>query len=473
MPHWSVILSPFYSRLLGSLIGTLCGCSDRPPRSTGKEAGRYSSDAAGSAATRSIGFDASAAMWRSTGLYFAGARHAGWRIGSSCGAVSSPAQSRFPWFSVGSILNRFPALSITTARFFRLPDVHLRGQSSDGSIIFHGLVWSALLVIAGVMLAMRRRMRDEGAAAVQAFGEDFLPLILLFAISVSGLLLTASYTWMKGYAYDFLAIAHAVTVIFTLLWLPFGKFFHIFQRPAQLGVSFYKDAGARDGAGALSPLSSSVQLSNAHRRFDRSRARARLSLRDAAQYCSSLSVDLPALSACAARSCSRSIVVACRPRRAPMNLFRVGVLLAVLRQSGARRGAARRGRQKQFSSLRTMALLPASVDEIVAIFGPHLARSQGRRLDTGVVPDKVVKTHCCFCGQQCGIQLLVKDNQVIGFEPWMEFPFNRGKLCPKGVKRYLQGSHPDRLLHAYRARSKLRPAVSAHRLRAAIARVAG
>jgi hypothetical protein len=32
-------------------------------------------------------------------------------------------------------------------------------------------------------------------------------------------------------------------VIFTLLWLPFGKFFHIFQRPAQLGVSFYKDVG--------------------------------------------------------------------------------------------------------------------------------------------------------------------------------------------------------------------------------------
>lgn len=48
---------------------------------------------------------------------------------------------------------------------------------------------------------------------------------------------------MHGYAYEFLAIIHAVTVIFTLLWLPFGKFFHIFQRPAQLGVAFYKDRG--------------------------------------------------------------------------------------------------------------------------------------------------------------------------------------------------------------------------------------
>ncbi len=72
----------------------------------------------------------------------------------------------------------------------------------------------------------------------------------------------------------------------------------------------------------------------------------------------------------------------------------------------------------------------------------------GTRLSTSVLPDRLVKTHCCFCGQQCGIQLKVLDNEVIGFEPWEEFPFNRGMLCPKGVKRYLQGSHPDRLLTA-------------------------
>ncbi len=60
-------------------------------------------------------------------------------------------------------------------------------------------------------------------------------------------------------------------------------------------------------------------------------------------------------------------------------------------------------------------------------------------------PDKLVKTHCCFCGVQCGIQLKVKENKVIGFEPWEEFPVNEGKLCPKGVKRYMQNEHPDRL----------------------------
>jgi assimilatory nitrate reductase catalytic subunit len=96
-----------------------------------------------------------------------------------------------------------------------------------------------------------------------------------------------------------------------------------------------------------------------------------------------------------------------------------------------------------------MAKVPVEALEIIHQFGPHVAHGLRPRQDAGVEPDKVVQTHCCFCGQQCGIQLLVKDNALIGFEPWMEFPFNQGKLCPKGVKRYLQGSHPDRLLHAY------------------------
>lgn len=85
---------------------------------------------------------------------------------------------------------------------------------------------------------------------------------------------------------------------------------------------------------------------------------------------------------------------------------------------------------------------------ILEKFGPHSAYSEGLRLSLSVEPDRIVNTHCCFCGQQCGIQLKVKDNEVVGFEPWYDFPFSRGMLCPKGVKRYLQGSHPDRLLHA-------------------------
>ncbi|MCC6492517.1 MAG: MFS transporter [Pirellulales bacterium] len=136
-------------------------------------------------------------------------------------------------------------LNAYRAYLFGFPTMAFPIRSWIGFAVFHGLVWASLLVIIGVMLAMKRRMTDHGAAALQQFGEDYLPLIALFAISATGLMLTASYTWMRGYAYDFLAILHAITVILTLLWLPFGKFFHIFQRPAQLGVSFYKDIGAR------------------------------------------------------------------------------------------------------------------------------------------------------------------------------------------------------------------------------------
>jgi assimilatory nitrate reductase catalytic subunit len=79
-------------------------------------------------------------------------------------------------------------------------------------------------------------------------------------------------------------------------------------------------------------------------------------------------------------------------------------------------------------------------------FGPTLKYTPPGGWKRESNDELLVKTHCCFCGQQCGIQLRVRDNRVVGFEPWEDFPFNQGKLCPKGVKRYLQGSHPDRLM---------------------------
>lgn len=95
-----------------------------------------------------------------------------------------------------------------------------------------------------------------------------------------------------------------------------------------------------------------------------------------------------------------------------------------------------------------MAKPPASLAELKEQYGPHpnYVPPGGWQDQTQNPADRLVKTHCCFCGQQCGIQLKVRDNHVIGFEPWEEFPFNKGKLCPKGVKRYLQSNHRDRLL---------------------------
>jgi len=201
------------------------------PRSLGRNAGELVQRLVASFALNRF-------IWRRSRLR--GAAH--WLIMWGCifaAAVTFPLV--FGWIHFETLPDD---LGMYRAYLFGFPTGTFPIESLPGFLAFHALVWSSFLVIGGVMLAMRRRMREHGAAALQQFGEDLLPLILLFAISITGLMLTASYTWMKGYAYDFLAILHAVTVIFTLLWLPFGKLFHIFQRPAQLGVSFYKEAGA-------------------------------------------------------------------------------------------------------------------------------------------------------------------------------------------------------------------------------------
>ena len=60
---------------------------------------------------------------------------------------------------------------------------------------------------------------------------------------------------------------------------------------------------------------------------------------------------------------------------------------------------------------------------------------------------RLVPTHCCYCGVQCGMYLKVDGNgRVFGVEP-SDHDINKGKLCPKGVTAYQQVNHPDRILH--------------------------
>jgi hypothetical protein len=134
-----------------------------------------------------------------------------------------------------------------------------------GFVIFHLLNIAAFLVIIGVLIFLFRRARDPGALAVERSG-DFLALAGLFAVSITGLFLTASTLWLDGRYYSFLTNLHALTVILGLLYIPFGKLFHIFQRPANLGVHFYLDEGAH-GAQATCrecgrPYASAMQVAD-------------------------------------------------------------------------------------------------------------------------------------------------------------------------------------------------------------------
>ncbi len=120
-----------------------------------------------------------------------------------------------------------------------LATVTFDSRSVVGFLIFHLLNIAAILVIAGVVIFLARRFKDRGAIALER-GSDFAALAGLFAVSVTGLMLTASSLWMGGRFYSFLNTFHALTVILGLLYIPFGKLFHILQRPANLGVAFYK-----------------------------------------------------------------------------------------------------------------------------------------------------------------------------------------------------------------------------------------
>jgi MFS transporter, NNP family, nitrate/nitrite transporter len=126
------------------------------------------------------------------------------------------------------------------AYLFGFPTAALDGRSIIAWIQFHALDFTALMVLAGCAIAIHRRLTDRGAIALQTFLLDFTPHLLLIAVSVSGLMLTASSLWLEGYMYSFISLSHQALVIMTLFYLPFGKLFHIVQRPASIGVELYQ-----------------------------------------------------------------------------------------------------------------------------------------------------------------------------------------------------------------------------------------
>jgi hypothetical protein len=126
------------------------------------------------------------------------------------------------------------------------------GRSVIAWVTFHALDFTAIMVITGCAIAIHRRLHDRGAIALQQFILDFVPHLLLIAISITGLMLTASSLWLHGYMYSFIALSHQAVVIMTLFYLPFGKLFHVIQRPASIGVELYQSR-AREMPQAICP----------------------------------------------------------------------------------------------------------------------------------------------------------------------------------------------------------------------------
>jgi hypothetical protein len=138
---------------------------------------------------------------------------------------------------------------------FGIPLARFGIRAGIGFGLFHALDFTAVLLLVGIGIALWRRYTDVGLLTTQRFGFDLAPLVLLFAIAVTGLALTASSLWWQGRFYSFIALVHEALVVGWLVSLPFGKFFHLVQRPASVGVTLYQrvSQGLPARGGAASP----------------------------------------------------------------------------------------------------------------------------------------------------------------------------------------------------------------------------
>lgn len=65
---------------------------------------------------------------------------------------------------------------------------------------------------------------------------------------------------------------------------------------------------------------------------------------------------------------------------------------------------------------------------------------------------QVVKSVCPYCAVGCGLNVYVKDGQVIDIEGNPDSPINHGTLCPKGAATFQYTVNPSRLTQVlYRA----------------------
>ena len=97
---------------------------------------------------------------------------------------------------------------------------------------------------------------------------------------MTGLFLTVSSMWLDGQFYSALNTLHALTVILGLMYIPFGKLFHIFQRPGQPRRRLLQAGQRRGPGGGLPALRRGVRQRPAGRRPQGRAAPGRLRLRD-------------------------------------------------------------------------------------------------------------------------------------------------------------------------------------------------
>jgi NNP family nitrate/nitrite transporter-like MFS transporter len=130
---------------------------------------------------------------------------------------------------------------------FGLPLFTMPVHGVLAGLIYHGLSSFAVITLGGLAMMLIRRLLDKDAKVDQRIEYDLVPLYVLLAVTVTGLALTVSHVFLEGWSYPVISIIHQITVVAMLLYLPFGKLFHIPMRGLGIGADVYHEVGAHQG----------------------------------------------------------------------------------------------------------------------------------------------------------------------------------------------------------------------------------
>lgn len=163
------------------------------------------------------------------GLY-RGIQH--WLIAWGCiGSFAITFGLTFGWI-------HFKLIDATTYQMvvMSVPTIKMHANGLFAQMVYNGLNITAIMVLVGVIMALVRRINNHDLKVTERAEFDLLPLYILLAVTVSGLLLTVSYKFLGGFIHPQLALIHQVTVVLFLIYFPFGKLFHLPIRPLATAV---------------------------------------------------------------------------------------------------------------------------------------------------------------------------------------------------------------------------------------------
>jgi formate dehydrogenase major subunit len=107
--------------------------------------------------------------------------------------------------------------------------------------------------------------------------------------------------------------------------------------------------------------------------------------------------------------------------------------------------------------MQEISMLPApvqgTISEVMQIGSRTQPFSSESRTKVPRIRDaRVVKSVCPYCAVGCGLNVYVKDGEVIDIEGNPDSPINHGTLCPKGSATFQYTVNPSRLKQVlYRA----------------------